>query len=96
LPNVVVYVSAPAWRKLEGRGEDPSLWVRATVREALRAAHDPEVSVKPLNVKPKEGAPAPGGPGVPHLQSESKPRAKRTGLCEHRVPLGSFCKLCDS
>lgn len=35
MPNVVVYLKAADWRRLEQQGKDPKHWVRALVQRAI-------------------------------------------------------------
>lgn len=90
MPSITVYVPMGLWRELERVTEDPAEAVRRYVKE-WSPERVPAAGVSDRVVARHAGLVE----GVSERVAAAR-RVPRSVMCEHRVPVGSFCKLCDS
>lgn len=82
VPAKVGIVSGLFAERVLGEGGEPG--VAATVTPELPADQ---------SALPRRPGASGASPSLPSTRKQKKPRVL---LCEHRVPVGAFCKLCDA
>lgn len=91
--------------KVAGRSLQRELEWRVFQHYRVTRAMDPTAPPRPM-VSPEPATPGPPPRALPEFKADPKdkasqehaPREKRKsagGMCEHRVPIGSFCKRCE-
>lgn len=97
-----IRVSDDEWASWSELAEARKISVSQLIRDAVTGVKNPPVS-KPLRKsEPQVEVQRPSGfraelpvPPEPKPIKVEKVKAPRTGMCEHRIPLSSYCPKCD-